>query len=249
MSGKDERPTVMPAGAMPPEQDTPTPEPILGKFAGPEELVSGYTELEKKLGEQGQEVGSLKKMNQMLMEQLQSNAGKNAVAPTEAEADTFDYQAEIQALSEAVDNGDLTIAEALVKSNDLVAERSTRNAMSKYEELNQKKSIEQTQQRFLDENPDFFELKQTGALEKEKGSLPGLHDDFSAYYAFKARQAQEAVNNKNETDRIASGDERTKKVLATPGAPSTKIGKGPAKLSPGELKQQTLAKLAAMEAS
>ncbi|MBI9090148.1 MAG: hypothetical protein JEZ12_13110 [Desulfobacterium sp.] len=244
-----ERPNVMPAGSMPPEKAAPAPdpepEPLLGKFAGTDELAAGYTELEKKLGEQGNENGNLKQMNQMLLEQLQSKSGQEAA--TEPEADAFDYESEIATLSKAVEDGEMSVADALVKSNDLATQRATRDAMTKYEEVTQKRTVEQTQQQFLDDNPDFLELRQTGALEQVKKSLPGLHDDFSAYYALKANEANEALTAQKETDRIAGGDERTKKVLNAPGSPATKIGKGPERLSSGALKQQTMAKLAALD--
>lgn len=254
MSGKDERPTVMPAGSMPPEQVAdPAPEPdelLLGKFAGTEELTAGYSELEKKLGEQGTEVGSLKKMNQMLVDQLQTKSGQEAVAGAETETDDFDYDGQIKILAQAVKDGELPIDEALLKSNELTAEKATRAAMSQYEQLTQKRDMENTQKQFLDSNPDFLELKQTGALEAEKKTLPGLHDDFSAYYSLKAKDATAQAEAKKETDRIAEGDERTRKVLQTPSSQSTKqIGKGPARLSPGDLKRQTMSKLAALDAN
>ena len=245
----EERPEVMPAGAIPPEQKPepePEPEKILGKFNAPEEVYSAYSELEKKLGEQGGEVGSLKKMNQMLMEQLQQKEGQAKTPPTDDEVDDFDYDLQMQELTKAVEEGDLDISEALLQSSKLAAEQATRQSLSKYEEMSQQRAIEQTQQQFLQTHPDFMELKQTGQLESVKQTLPGLHDDFSAYYALKAEQAQAAAEQRQETERIATGDVRTDKVLQKPGTPQTKnIGRKQGKMSDYELKQSMLARLSA----
>lgn len=43
---------------------------ILGKFKTPDEVVKSYPELEKKLGEQGQEIGKLRKQEELRRQQL-----------------------------------------------------------------------------------------------------------------------------------------------------------------------------------
>lgn len=228
------------------EQAQEQPQKLLGKFNSPDELAASYAELERKLGEQGQEVGTLKQMNQMMLQQLQQTSGQAKTAPTqqEAEAEVVDYDAQLQALSQAVESGDLSIGEAILKSNAIAKEQATRNALQEYEKLNQKRSVEQTKQQFLKQNPDFIELQQGGVLEQVKQELPGLHDDFSAYYAYKAQNAQKAVQAKQETQRIAKGDARTEKVLQKPGTPQTKnLGKPKGRLSDFDIKQSMLKKM------
>jgi hypothetical protein len=243
---------VMPAGAEPPEtKEEPVQEdkqePILGKFNSPDELATAYTELEKKLGEQGTELGSMKQMNSMMLEQMQNRQAQDQTPATETEKDSFDYDAGMQAITEKVQNGDLSIEEALAETANLTAEKATRNALSQYEQMNARQQQEAAQQKFLEDHPDFTQLQQTGELEKIKKTLPGMHDDFSAYFAFQADKALQEAQDKQALDTIAQGDERTDKVLQKPGAKAKDIGKPKGKLSEAELKAHTLARLEAME--
>jgi hypothetical protein len=248
MSGEIDNQEVMPAGAMPPEPK-PAPEPeqepvrYAGKFESPEELASAYSELEKKLGEQGQELGTQREMARTLMEQLQQTSGQAKTPPTEPEAEAIDYDAQMQELMSAVEEGDLSIGEALMKSSQLSAQMAERNALSKYDEISRQKALQQTQQQFYQANPDFEQVQASGALEAIKGELPGLHDDFSAYYAYKAQQAAQQAAQKQETARIAEGDVRTEKVLQKPGTQAKNIGKKQGKMSDYDLKQSMLARL------
>lgn len=241
---------VMPAGAMPPETEVEVeeqPEPILGKFKSPDELATAYTELEKKLGEQGSELGSLKQMNSMMLKQMESRQAQDRTPATEAEKDTFDYDTGMAEIAKGVQDGDLSIEEALAQTANLTAEKATRNALSQYEQMTAKQQQEAAKAKFLDDHPDFIELQQTGKLEQVKKTLPGMHDDFSAYFAFQADKALADAQAKQELEKIARGDERTDKVLNKPGAKAKDIGKPKGKLSPAELKRHTLARLEAME--
>lgn len=243
---------VMPAGAMPPEpiveeEVVVEPEPILGKFKTSDDLATAYSELEKKFGEQGTELGANKQMNAMLLEQAKATQAQSQVPATEQEAEAVDYDAQMTELSAAVENGDIPIEEALVTMGNMATQKATDSALSKYQEMTAAQQQETAQQSFLDSHPDFLELQQTGALEGIKKGLPGMHDDFSAYFAYQADQAKQAAAEKQEIDRIASGSERTDKVLQKPGNTQTqKIGKPGKRMTPGELERHTMAKLDAM---
>lgn len=241
---------VMPAGAMPPEPEPEVeekPEPILGKFNSPEDLATAYTALEKKIGEQGNELGSMKQMNAMLMEQMQARQAQDQTPATEAEKDDFNYEASLAEIAKGIEEGDIPIEQALVQASNLAAENATRNALSKYQEMTAKEQQKAAQQKFLDDHPDFQELQRSGALEKVKKTLPGMHDDFSAYFALQAEENLAKAQDKLALDKIAEGDERTDKVLQKPGAKAKDIGKPTKKMSPSELKAHTLARLEAME--
>jgi len=244
MENKD----VMPAGAMPPEKDVEeNPELILGKFKSPDEMATAYQELEKKLGEQGNDLGNLKQMNSMMLEQMQARQAQEQTPATEAEKDTFDYDSGMAEITKGVEEGDLSIEEALAQTANLTAEKATRNALSQYEQMTAKQQQEAAQQKFLDDHPDFTELQQTGKLEQVKKTLPNMHDDFSAYFALQAETALADAQAKEELEKIAQGDERTNKVLNKPGAKAKDIGKPKGKLSQADLKKHTLARLEAME--
>jgi hypothetical protein len=245
MSGRD----VMPAGAMPPEpepEEMEAQEPILGKFKSPDELATAYTELEKKLGEQGSELGSMKQMNAMMLEQMQDRQARDQTPPTESEGEQIDYAGQMAALRDQLEAGDISIEDALIQMGNMTAETATKNALKQYEELNAQKQQEEAQNRFLNENPDFTELQRSGQLEAVKKTLPGLHDDFSAYFALKANEAAKAADRQKEIEQIAQGAERTDKVLQKPGSQAKNIGKPGKRLSPAELKAKTLADLEAL---
>jgi len=239
---------------MPPEpeqepevDESVEPEKLLGKFNSVDDLTAAYKELESKIGQQGSELGSMKQMNQMLLEQMQQSQAQANTPATEVEKDDFDYESQMAEIQNAVNEGDLSVDQAIAKASELSAEKATRSAMTQYQAAEAKKAQEQAQQRFLDENPDFLEMQKTGALEPIKQALPGLHDDFSAYYAMKAQQAAAAAQEKQNIDRIATGDQRAAKVLQAPGGPKAKnIGKPAQKLSMADLKAKTLADLEAL---
>lgn len=268
---------VMPAGSMPPEDpqvmavDPGTdaaamaaeaaaaaeaakpkePEPILGKFKTQDDLVKSYQSLEQQLGKQGEELGSLKKTNETLLKAFEKAGGKDT--GKEQQAQEVPYEQQIAALSQQVEEGNLSIGEALVKSTQMAVEMATRNTLQKVDEVQQKRGLEATQQQFLKDNPDFTQLRESGTLDQVKQTLPGLHDDFSAYYALKAQQAAAAVEQaraegiaagKVEAARIADGDKRTEKVIAQPGGPQVQnLGRAPKPMSDYEMKQSMLAKL------
>jgi hypothetical protein len=243
---------TMPAGAMPPEKeaepkDEGQPEPILGKFKSQDELAQAYSELEKKIGEQGNELGSMKQMNAMMLEQMQARQAQDQTPATEGEKDDFDFDASMLELKKGVEEGDIPFEQALEQSANLAAQKATREAMSQYENMTAKQQQQAAQEKFLTDHPDFVELQRSGELEKVKQSLPGMHDDFSAYFALRAEQAIADAQEKQALDTIAQGDERTGKVLQKPGAKAKDIGKPKGKLSPAELKKHTLARLEAME--
>lgn len=250
---------VMPAGAEPPETEEiedvevdaeeiiEETEPILGKFKSPDDLATAYQELEKKMGEQGNELGSMKQMNSMLLEQMQQRQAQDKTPATVDEQDDFDYEQQMGQLIKGVEEGEIPIEQAIAYSAHLASESATRNALSQYKEMTSQQQKQAAQEQFLQDNPDFIELYETGQLDEVKNSLPGMHDDFSAYFAIKAQQAAEAAQAKAETERIAAGDERTNKVLNKPGAKAKDIGKPKKGMTTAELKAHTLAKLEAME--
>ena len=79
--------------------------------------------------------------------------------------------------------------------------------------------------KFVSENPDFEQLRDSGALQPIIQSNP-MHDPVSAYYVYKSMEtlsAKEAAakeayeRGRAEAAAIAKGTEQTKAVLAQPG--------------------------------
>jgi len=209
-------PDRIPVDQTPPEPET-APEPqelIAGKFKSQDDLVNAYSHLEKKLGEQSSEVGDLRKQTQILTEQLSKSAPQEKARPEP----TTDYEKELSTIYKALEDGDFSVEEALQKSNALTAQMVEAGTLSKAEarmqEILQSRDAQTVQGQFHKENPDFKELQQNGKLEEIKQTNP-MHDDFSAYYAYKANIAKE--EGRIQAQQLAAEETKTSKVLSKPG--------------------------------
>jgi len=206
-----------------------------------------YENLEKKLGEQGKEMGDLKKQNQELMQQLQQMQSGDQNKATGSE-NAPDYEAKINEIYQQLDNGDISVEDALRQSNSLTAEMAQKNAdelaSKKVQEALEEKDQETQMQKFFEQHPDFKQLQESGELDKVKQEMPGFHDDFSAYFAHKARTAEQEAyeRGKKEMEELSQGDAGTDKVLQGQG--STIHNQNPEPLhDEGEIKQSMMKRL------
>lgn len=206
-----------------------------------------YKNLEKKLGEQGNEMGQLKKQNQELVQQLeQMKSGDQDKAKGEQQAPG--YEDKMNQIYKQLDDGDISVEEALRQSNALTKQMTEANvekaASQKVQEALEQKDQEAMVNKFFEDHPDFQQLKESGVLDQEKQSMPGFHDDFSAYFAHKARTAADEAykKGKEEMQGLAEGDANTEKVLQKPG--STMRNQNPEPLTDeGDIKQSMLQRL------
>jgi len=226
MADKDDK-GLNPAGApIPPEKDTEVIEdaPKTVKVGNKEypswdAVGEAYVDLEGKLGEQGTELGDLRSANKVLTEQMESAQQAAEEKAKAGEPPTTDYESKLAAIYTQLNNGDMSVEDAMQQSNALTAEatasRAVEQATQKFETTLQERDAESIQKDFLKNNPDFAELRDSGKLESIKQEAGGMHDDFSAYYAYKA--AQEYERGKAEALKLAQGDEDTQTVLTKPG--------------------------------
>lgn len=240
----------IPAGSpLPPEktetEDDETPKTVkVGEkeYESPEALAEAYQNLEGKLGEQGSELGTLRAANKTLTEQI--DAERQAKETTEKETAT-DYESQLKDIYTQLNAGDLSVEDAMQQSNALTAEaaaaRAAEESTEKFETILQDRDAKAIQQKFLEDNPDFEEIRNSGKLEPFKKASGGMHDDFSAYFAFKATTAHEA--GKQEAAKLAAGDEKTKTVLTKPGESIQQTNKPKTPLSEGETEASMLAAL------
>ena len=249
---EEEKGKTIPAGApLPPEKDTgekkteaPKATVKVGdkEYESPEKLAEAYQNLEGKLGEQGTEVGDLRAANRVLTEQIESaqRAAKTEEGP---EKPATDYEAQLTAIYKQVNDGDISVEEAMQKSNALTAETATAQAVEqstvRFEETLQDRDAEAIQKQFLKDNPDFAELRDSGALKVIREGPGGeMHDDFSAYHALKATQAFD--KGKLEAAKLAAGDDTTKTVLTKPGESIQQTNKPKGPLSEPDLEASML---------
>lgn len=244
MARMDEMEGVMPAGDIPPEQESGNmaPEKVYaGKYKTPEELESAYKEAESKIGSQGSAVGELRKTNEALVAQM--NAMKAEMnKPTKVEPQN-DYEQQLANVMEQMEAGELSIEQAIKATNQLTAQQVTKDAVAKsqayFQEQLKTQKAEAVQQEFMKNNPDFMRLQQEGTLEAIKKQNP-MHDEFSAFYEWKAIQAE----SKFKTG-LAQADEEAQaanKVLKKPGAAIRQTNNKPIRAE-GDMKKAMLAAL------
>lgn len=106
-----------------------------------------------------------------------------------------DHQSELSKVYKDLDEGEIGIEEAMKKSNTLTAElaaqKGAKEATERMGEIFQEREAKEIQDKFLKDHPDFTELRDSGKLEPIKEELGGMHDDFSAYFAYRAEHAGE----------------------------------------------------------
>ncbi len=242
-----------PANAQPPAKETvvETVEDVTygdGRYKSLGEFEKGHSELKSTLGKQGTELGNLKGQNELLSKQLldaQQMVEKNkqpAVAPEEAP----DYDSMVAEVTKAYDNGDIDFAEALSKSNAIVAQRVNSTATEAMNTMRdgilnefQTELSNRDQQVIVDQfnkdNPDFLPLQESGAFEELKAANP-MWDDLNAYQHIQMGKAVETAKAENEN--IVAGSEAAKKTLGKPG---TSIQQQNAKpMTNAEMKQSML---------
>ena len=236
---QDQEQRVMPAGSMPPKDEEPQGQAattastqsaeqqaaqeqlLLGKFKSPDDLAKAYSELEKRFGQQSGEVGELRKQQQILFGQLEGKGGSQQGQASQQAATPAqpDYDAQLSDIQQKVDEGELSIAEALKLSSEISANKAATLAAQQMQKLQQQQQAQQVQTQWLEQNPDYTEFVGSPEHAAIMKSNP-LHDDFSAYHAWKAqRAATEAYEKgKSEVQSLAQGAEAGRKVLAGQGA-------------------------------
>lgn len=235
---------MIPVGQIPEEeiqQEEAEPELILGKFKNPDEVVTGYAALQQKFGEQGTELSQQRQTNDILLKRVETMESQLATPLNEDEKQAEDYDSQVQAISNAVEEGDLEWGQALVKMSQLGKEEGSKTALSTYKQLNEQQELEANQRQFMTENPDFNELYDSGALDADMTNLQGVHSPVSAYFAYKLKEQQTNLEAQQKIEKIATGDKRTEKVLETPSdSQPNKIGRSPTRLSGFDMKQSML---------
>lgn len=152
---------------------------------------------------------------------------QRAENPAPAKDEQVDFQSQLTSLAGQVKEGDLSVDEGFVQVAQLSASMGASQAIDKINQQQVQQTRTNSQNQFLKDNPDFEELQKSGALKEVGESLPGFHDDVSAYYALKAQQNAESIETarqegieagKTEAAKVAAGANNTDKVVTTPGA-------------------------------
>lgn len=129
---------------------------------------------------------------QEMRQQMESLTNKDSVSPDGAKPveDTFSQKmAEIQ---EKLEEGEMSVSEAMAQQQKLSEERSQAMFQQILKDQAREAEVKKIQENFLKENADFLEIQDKGELQTLMEANP-LHDELSAYYAYKASQVDDQV--------------------------------------------------------
>ena len=201
---------------------TPAAEPgkdeelILGKYKSSEDLEKAYTELEKKHGTQGQELGTLRGE----VAQHRATQAEAEKAEKDKQPPATDYEAKLNEIYDKLEAGDISVTEAVKQSNSLTAEMTMASAIAESDKRTQAllldKDAETAESDWHTQHPDYNEVVASGVLQPYIDKNPILVDETVAYFQYKAEQSFE--DGKLEAEKIAKGAELADTVVKEPGA-------------------------------
>lgn len=206
---------VIPTGSSVPASVGETPAPVVeeqqpaapvveDQKGGDDPMASLQTQLanaEKLIGRQGKELGELRQSYTALSEQAQQSAEASG---------NVDYETRVAEIQQQVDSGDIDYGQALRLMAQVSVEEGANLATSKIQNQLKQDETRKVQQSFLEANPDFTELVDSGALDALKQANP-LHDDVSAYYEYQAKSKEAEMAKAIEAAR-AEGEQKGAKL-------------------------------------
>ncbi len=223
------------------------------EFQTPEELAAAFlrekeqrANLEKKLGEQGTELGNLRKQTEMLMQTLNSVAAKGAGKSEESkqQASAIDYEKEqaniekqIAELDPADDQYQIKLGKLIRQSNALTAQAQHEKTLSAasqiFKQELEERDVKATQKMFLERNPDFNSPDmQMRIKEAMANDQTGMLDPLAAFFQIQRDDAimaaKAAADEKAELMKrleLAEGKQKTGTVITkgqSPGGAQTK---------------------------
>ena len=151
---------------------------------------------------------------QALRAQLQA-----APAPQERQATTTearDYNVELMAINKQLEDGDLSMSDHASKTQEILRSQMKEERAVELQQLRGEQNRTVLESTFYQVYPEYMELMQSGKLQEITASAKAkspLHDEVSAYFAYKAEQAEAsaAANLKVEVDK-ARKSEREKTI-------------------------------------
>lgn len=210
------------------EQKT-DPQPILGKYKSVDELINAHQELEKALGKQGAELGDLRKQNELYGKALEmvKPPATQEQRPTETNRD---FASELSAIQQKVDSGEMTSGEGLLYAAQIATDKAKADARQEYQRFDSERQTKTAEQQFLEKNPDFEQVLNSGALNQYFKDNP-LHNNLSAYLQYQMDQRLAAANaekeeatkaafekGKSEVQKLAEGSKVAETVISKPGS-------------------------------
>jgi hypothetical protein len=195
------------------------------------------------------ELTNLQNTVNQLVQGIQNNQSQSG-SEAAAAGQTPDFNAQMAEIQKKVNEGDLDISDALAQAGEIQRQAAAQEFEQRLQEYDQERTAKEMYDRFLQDNPDFTQMDQDGTLDQLIQQNP-MHDKFSAYFANKAQQLEQQVNDayergKQEGQKLATADESQRTVLSKPGASARQAHSQETKRKPAnesEMVQNQLATL------
>jgi len=126
---------------------------------------------------------------------------------------------QIDAISDKMENGELSLREGNREIARLSADLGKQSALSEIETRGKQERVQSVQQKFLADNPDYHEIVASGALQPYLDEDP-LADTYTAFKVYKKDQQHqtELAAALEKRGKVVAGADNASKVLGKPGA-------------------------------
>jgi hypothetical protein len=114
-------------------------------------------------------------------------------------------------ITRKLEDGDISMSEAMAEQRKLIEASSQQRIEQVMYEQQREAEASRIEEKFLSDNPDFVELRESGDLDTLISKNP-MHDRFSAYYAHKLEAEQKAAEARVK-DAVAKAVKETEERL------------------------------------
>lgn len=155
------------------------------------------------IGKQSSEIGELRaKLDEM-------NTPKEPEGPSEDQ--------QLQDIYAKMDSGEIEIADGMRQAMQINSQLTTKQVMDQVAQQQEQNEISKVQTKFLEDNPDYNQVVQSGALEPYMKSDP-MADEYVAFVRYKADQDKQALQQEYEEKIKAAKEEGAKMAKGAEGA-------------------------------
>lgn len=216
------------------EEETRQPEGESGKDKGEDKGESGKGSEDEpgaskgegkdtSTGDQDSFMSGLSKQLEALNQSIQGMGQSGTPDGQGAEqAQARDFDAELAALQQQAEDGDISYQELLMQSQAIQEAKTQQQVQEAIGQYDQQKQVAEVRERFLAENPDFNDFIQSDQNTAMQQSNPVL-DNVSAYFANKAQaQGQQLAALQQELAALKA--ERESSIAGAAGQQTSKVG-------------------------
>jgi hypothetical protein len=136
------------------------------------------------------------------------------------QAQNNDHESQLNEIYQKLQDGDISVPEAIKQSNELTAEITAREVLSGVnkhtEELTGEKDFKTAEKKFLDDHPDYEELVASGKLQPFIDANPMLVDETLAYFQYKAQAAHDEGFEKGKAGKQPVSESGNRSFRRTP---------------------------------